>query len=413
MKKSLTFLIPNVTSAANIGDEAMLEVLMSLIKSVHPSAAIFVHSSEPHTHLQKEITAARPTLYYWAVFTAPNVVARVYRMFLVVLLLFALLTKSKTLVDLVCKASPVLKAVVADYAAAEVIVFVGGGYLRSNSGFTQDLNLLMLLLPFALATFFSGKKIVAPISIGPFAHSWHARIVGLVLQKFEYVAVREKFSYALMEKVLPHNLHLASDHALLLSRLSEKKHKTTVEQPVVGFTIRNWLDAKKQVGLEAAYTTAFVAVHKKTPIRVQPIVQVNAPGFGEDDASATARVAAELTKQGCTVLPTVTVQNVEHGKQVYGELSVLVGMRMHSNIFAGTQGTPFVPVSYEYKTEGISEDFGVAELCLRSADLTAQQLERNLLKVLTNTKEITRTMADRVAAITKYETTRWKKLLSV
>lgn len=413
MKTKPTFLVPNVTSAANIGDEAMLEVLISLITSVHKNARVLVHSSEPHTHHQKELTVSRPTLYYWAVFESQNVFVRIYRMLLVSLLFFGLACKATILIRFISYFSDVIKKCVADFYAADVIVFVGGGYLRSKKGVTQDLNLLMLLLPFALANFFSGKKVVAPISIGPFAHEWHAGIVSKVLKTFNYVAVREKFSFSLMEKMLPNNLYLASDHALLLTKKTVIKKETATKKPVVGFTIRNWLDTAQQQKLEAAYVTALAAVAAKIPMVVQPIVQVNAPGFGEDDAAATARVVAQLLVKGLTVLPTVTVQDVAHGKKVYGELSVLIGMRMHSNIFAGTQGTPFVPVSYEYKTEGISSDFGVAHLCLRCSELTATQLKENLSRVLRQRENIAKDMSARVATIQKNETARWKELLSI
>ncbi|MBP9819617.1 polysaccharide pyruvyl transferase family protein [Candidatus Woesebacteria bacterium] len=411
MKKPIRFLIPNVTSASNIGDEAMLEVLIGLITENYPDAHITVQSSEPETHAIAEIKKLNSTFYYWAVFENPSILSRLYRMSLLAILCVGLYFSLWSLISLVTSVSARIKSMLFDYEHADVIVYVGGGYLRSKAGFSQSLNVVMLLLPFWLAKFFTAKRIVAPISIGPFAAEWQARLTGAILHTFETVATREKFSYKTISKYKPKNLILASDHALLLSKKTGKQRKSAV--PIVGFTIREWLGDARQKQLETAYIDALEKIAKAQNIVIQPIVQVDAPKFGEGDGVVTERVAAALRNRGIAVKPAVFVTSVEHAKQVYKPLSLLVGMRMHSNIIAGTQGVPFVPVSYEYKTEGIAIDFGLSEFCIKCFEITAETLLSHIEHMLEHRDSLSKRIEENLKRIQRKEQVRWLKVLSV
>ena len=81
---------------------------------------------------------------------------------------------------------------------ADLVVFPGGGYLRSKKGITQSLNLLMYLAIFYFAKLGRAKLLVAPISFGPFAYKWHERISAHVLKKSDVIMVREKISFEMI-----------------------------------------------------------------------------------------------------------------------------------------------------------------------------------------------------------------------
>ena len=48
--KRVNILVPNATSPKNIGDQAMLEVLMKLVKAAFKNASISLHSTDPNLH---------------------------------------------------------------------------------------------------------------------------------------------------------------------------------------------------------------------------------------------------------------------------------------------------------------------------------------------------------------------------
>ncbi|MFZ1721886.1 MAG: polysaccharide pyruvyl transferase family protein [Microgenomates group bacterium] len=416
MKSNKKYLIPNITSAANVGDEAMLEVVMELIRDAHPKAEISVHGFEPETHRQLDVTANRSSLYYWAIFEDERALMRAYRLLLTAVASVAAWFSYKPLLQTIAWASRDLSEIINDYVSADAIVFVGGGYLRSKKGLSQSLNFILHVLPFALASTTVAKTVVAPISVGPFAYTWQSRVTAWIFRRLDVVTVRERFSHKLLTSAGMSGHVLATDHALLMTpgkktgRNGASKNKPSKNAKTIGFTIRNWLDSVAQQELEQSYAVALAEVSKATGASIQPIIQVSAPRFGEDDGTATAKVVGLLKEAGIPVKPMVQIKNVAHGKDVYGDLSVLVGMRMHSNIFAGTQFVPFVPISYEYKTEGISEDFGLSEFCIRSEDLTAKNLSKNLAKVLKQRHKLSTSIAKTLKIIQKRERARWQKV---
>lgn len=411
-KPAPVFLIPNATSAANVGDEAMLHVLMSLIKAAEPEAVIKIHGFEPETHEYLEVTANRPTLYYWAVFSNPKLLIRAYRMLIVVAVFIGLTLRWQSLLSAITKRESVVGDILNDFLSANVIVTVGGGYLRSKPGISQALNFLMILSPFALANFSSARKIISPISVGPFAQSWQGKVAAKVVRSFDVVAVRERFSFALVKSLGVIQVQLASDHALLLPQKTIKKRSAS-KKIRIGFTVRPWLAESEQLSLESAYATTLASMYKKYGATIVPIVQVNAAHFGEDDALATKRVMVRLARLGVPVAPAIYIENVDHGLNTYGALDLLIGMRMHSNIFAGTQGTPFVPISYEYKTEGISEDFGLHDFCIKCSDVTEENLLATVQKLINRRSNVEKQMMLRLQKIQKSEAERWVQELKI
>ena len=328
-------------------------------------------------------------------------------MFRLCLLVMGVYFHAPRLIQLATYNSNELAKLVQDFSRADVIVFVGGGYLRSKKGLSQSLNVLMNLLPFGLAHYSRAKKIVAPISIGPFAQNWQKWLTARIIKKFDVVAVRERYSFATIK---PYNLrHVirTSDHALLVKpkRIQNKK-----SQSIIGFTIRQWLKGEEQIKLEHAYATALATLANKTLSIIQPIIQVDAPKFGEGDAEVTKRVVRILHTLRAPVLPTIHVKSVTHAKAVYGQLDLLVGMRMHSNILAAVQGVPFVAVSYEYKTEGIARDLELGSVCIRCEEVTPNKLLNLLKKAFTHKEQLAKQMNESLLKIQKKDSLQWQRI---
>src|SRR3989344_9529314 len=78
--KRPVILIPNATSPKNVGDQAMLQVLVDLVKSVHKNAFITVHSADPNMYKDKKLKV-KHTLYSWSVFRKTSPISRVVNIF--------------------------------------------------------------------------------------------------------------------------------------------------------------------------------------------------------------------------------------------------------------------------------------------------------------------------------------------
>src|SRR6185312_7874403 len=135
-----------------------------------------------------------------------------------------------------------------DYRQADLILFVGGGSLRSQKGLAQSLNLLMIVFVYKFAKLFKSRIIVTPISFGPFAYKWQEKYSARTLKDLYLVSAREKYSYDILQKYKVNNLLLSTDYALLLNRKITKKSKS--HKFILGFTLRRWLPKDKQLKFE-------------------------------------------------------------------------------------------------------------------------------------------------------------------
>ena len=407
-KKPLVF-IPNATSPKNIGDLAILESLISLVKSNLRKTDIYVQSVDPHLY-KKTKYAVNDTLYSWSVLSTSNTIRRIFRLLSIIFIYLALRTKLNVLRFFPAK----LQRIITDYQQADTIIFVGGGYLRSTKGLKQSLNLCMQLLPFVFAKLFHAERIVAPISFGPFAQLWQEKLSAKVLDNFNLVCVREKISLKILKKYHIDNAVLSSDHALLLNRDETlKKQRGSGNHFTIGFTIRSWGQPLQQNKLEAAIIETFENISKTISVRIQPIVQVDAPKYGEGDKEVTKRIVKKLMqRRNTTVLPIKTITSISEAVKIYASLDLLLGMRMHSNIIAATQGTPFVGIAYEHKTKGIAKQLAMEKYCIKSENVDSENLYRLFIDAYTNRNNLKHTLIHSIKTIQDNEMQKWNYYLS-
>lgn len=408
---TIKILIPNATGPTNMGDQAVLSGLLDILERNFPKGKITVHSTDPAQYPRQRPYVVRHTLYSWAVFDKPQFFTRLQRfiqLFVAMLSLKLGLNLKKIVVN------PQLSRLVSDYLKADIIVFAGGGYLRSKKGLFQSLNLLMQLVMFFTARLVTGRKVVAPISFGPFAYNWQAKVTAFLLKDFDVIAAREAKSYEMLKLFVNKNLVLSNDTALLIKKTVKNRIKKTRKTSVVlGFTVRNWLnDKSKQDHLEQVFAKAITLFSRGKRIVVQPIIQATSPLFySEDDARSVNRVAAQLRSLGLDTRTPLKVLSIDHALRIYGQLDLLLGMRMHSNILAAIHGVPFIAVSYEHKTEGIAKQISMERYCISCDQVDETSLYKLLLDAYKNKNQIRKNLLASIRDIRNHEMSQWRSLL--
>ncbi|OGM20506.1 hypothetical protein A2714_03900 [Candidatus Woesebacteria bacterium RIFCSPHIGHO2_01_FULL_38_9] len=403
----MNILIPNATGPTNLGDHTMLEVLLDLIESTKGKKKLMIHTKNPELYERKYARIIAPSIYHYVALSKINLIVRTLRM--IKILMYSQIVKNRSR-PFISKRSDTAVKIMNDYIQADVIIFAGGGYLRSQKGMRQSLNLLLQLVPFIVAKSVKRKIIVAPNSFGPFAYHWQLKLTAKVLNDCDVVAVREEKSYTLMKSYGVKNLHLLNDLALLV----KKTKPTNKKNKIIGFTIRNWLRSRvEQDKLEFSYAHALTRLSKRTGVTIQPIIQVASPDFPfEDDKEAVRRVYNRLRDGHVPVSVPIKLKSVKHAANVYGCLDLLLGMRMHSNILAATQGVPFVAVSYEHKTHGITKQIGMEKYCISCEKIDGDVLYKLLMVVYRNRKRLRDQLITNVASIRSIGINEWQSLLS-
>lgn len=397
MKQPYIF-IPNVTTPTNLGDAAMYTSLRGMLKQAFPRARVVIGAGDParitDTTVEKQLS-----IFDWMIMEKRDPFTRMLRIGWVCLYYLSYVWRLPGL-----RRHAALSRLLRAYEQADLVVYVGCGFLRARKGISQSINLFLVLFLFRFAKVLHKRVAVCPISFGPFAYPWQARMCARVLQGFAVVGAREQISCDAMRQNGIDSVVLSCDQALLLP----KRPHTVRKHPTVGFVIRPWLPLAGQNRLENAYALALFSLQQKTGIDLLPIVQVQAPhAQKEDDAVALQRVISTLTHLGARVRKPIILRDISHAAQTYGATQLVLGMRMHANILSATQHVPFVAIAYEYKTQGIAETLGMRQYVLACEDVTPEALTGLLERAYTARTVLSKRLKMRISVLRTRESKRW------
>lgn len=266
-----------------------------------------------------------------------------------------------------------LRAAIQALSCADLVVSPPGGYFYSDG---KGRN-LVLSLSMAMVAVFLGKPLyLLPQSVGPFSQGWERRLTGWLVKRARLILVREEISI--------HHLSLCGiprgrvrqypDMALVYQGdppqhgkdfLAKSNLNLANDHPLVGITLMDWgrqfQDFKSQERYESAVITLIHHIHAQYKGKVILLTQCWGPSDSENDHLVVSRVYQELAalKDSITILNDPLRTSLLAA--VIGQLDILVGTRMHSNIFALSQGVPCIPIGYLHKTLGIARSVGMEE----------------------------------------------------
>jgi colanic acid/amylovoran biosynthesis protein len=278
-----------------------------------------------------------------------------------------------------------LREVAALYQDADLIVPVGGGYMRSRKGVMHRFNIPLLLHPLLLGYLLGKPTVLYAQSVGPFQNKFEKALVAFVLNRMTLIMLREDTSVRLLASIgVTRNVIRTVDSGFLLS--SRKKidlRKAYCIPPaslLVGVTVRYWLTGKAQQRYEQAVAQALDNVIGTLHAHVVFIPQVTA-NKGDDDRIVSRRVRDIMQHTSAITLVSDTPDH-HHIKALYDNLDILLGTRFHSVIFSLTSHVPVLAIEYEHKTSGIMRDLGLEDWVIKIEDVTTPRLTELLQKLI-------------------------------
>jgi colanic acid/amylovoran biosynthesis protein len=157
--------------------------------------------------------------------------------------------------------------------------------------------------------------------------------------------------------------------------------------PALGITVINWAAQYRIFQNQEIYEQAcahaaemFIAA---TGGKVYFFPQVFGPTRSQDDRLISARIARQLHADPEHVV--LITQPIPPAilKSIYGRMTVFLGTRMHSNIFAISAGTPVLAIGYLHKTAGIMQMLGLEHWVVDINTVDAALLSSRLAELLT------------------------------
>ncbi len=278
------------------------------------------------------------------------------------------------------------------YAAADVVVAAGGGYLYTTSAIHGNVVLLVNVFSFFFAVLLGKPVSLYAQSIGPFRASWQSRLVRWTLSRVALVEFREDVSRRLVDGWrLPTPVRSVADAAFLLEARppgDDLEIVGSTGSPTVGMTVRKWFrDRDRQAGYERTMAAFVGWLIEERGAEVVFLPQVTYAD-GCDDDRETARKVAALVARTDRVRVVEDELPAAEIKWLCGRTDFFVGTRMHSNIFALSSGVPTLAIAYQPKTSGIMAGLGLGDCVLRIEDLTLDGLRRGFDSLVRRDLEI-------------------------
>ncbi len=378
-------IISHVYSSDNKGDAALTSVLIKDILRVFPKAKITIlrlESIKPGSFF--EGVPEKPSFMYYALNRYKNPLAKLcYTLYMMCATIAWARCKRWTSKDLPLPHQ--LKAVARIYEQCDLIVPVGGGYIRSRKGWANRFNIPLLLHPLWIGHILNKPTVLYAQSMGPFENEFEKMLAAHVLRRMSLILLREDTSVKLLASMgVTKNVTRAIDSGFLLTSATDVDIRKTYTIPsdklLVGVTVRAWLSGQAQADYEAAVAAALDTLIEKNNAHVVFIPQVTATK-GDDDRITSNRVHNLMQHTGATTLVNDEPDH-HHIKAIYDKLDILLGTRFHSVIFSLTSYVPVVAIEYEHKTSGIMHDLGLSDWVIGIEGVTAPKLQKLLNELL-------------------------------
>lgn len=311
------YLLSGYYGFGNAGDEAILQAIVSDLRSQDAEARITVLSADPtRTAAEHQVQAVLRTNL--------SQVSRAMR-------------------------------------ATGLFISGGGGLLQDV---TSKRSLLYYLALIKLAAWLGKPVMVYANSLGPIRQPFNRRLTASVLSRVPCITVRDSGSRRFLDDlgVVKPRIEETADPVLLLSG-----PQVAVDRRLITFAIREWpsehdyvaevAQAARQLQAEG-YQTQFVPLHHAR------------------DRELAERLAAATPGAGCLSEPLT----VEQLLTVIAQSGVVVGMRLHALIMAAICLRPMVGIGYDPKVTSFLQDLG-QPLAGMANDLQATQLLRQVRQV--------------------------------
>ncbi len=284
---------------------------------------------------------------------------------------------------------------------ADVFVSGGGGLLQDVSG--KGFSILYYLSLLFFARLFNIPGIIYAQGIGPVEKSINRKLIKWVLNRVNLIMVRDKQSKNILQDLGVRNkpIIVNADPTFLLKKrevAEEIKTKyqlshhqgTTAKRMNIGMAIRNCKeivqDYDSKIIQFAEIADHLIEKYQANLIFIPFQVHTDLPLMNE----ITKKMRFSTAK--CIEEELGPVQMLSF----ISKLSLIIGMRFHSIIFATIVNKPFIAIDYDPKMKNYVYSLGIPELLINPNKLTVKNVE-NKLKYI----EVNQTMIQSILSLKK------------
>lgn len=233
-------------------------------------------------------------------------------------------------------------AVIKSFIRSDLFISGGGSLLQDVTSIKSLLYYLSLIV---LGNIFSKRVMLYAQGIGPIERKWLRKLTNWVLKYVDMIAVRdiESKNFLINFGVDKKKIQLTADAVFLLPQIGLQDGKVLLSRygidessNLVGVAIRSWHNDKYLGALVDALDALADAGKKIFLIPLQYSVDV-----------VVARKLQKAMRHDVKILE--KEYTIEELLSLVGNMELIIGMRLHSLIFAAVMGVPFVALNYDPK----------------------------------------------------------------
>lgn len=229
--------------------------------------------------------------------------------------------------------------------ASDMLISGGGSLLQDK---TSSRSIWYYLLIMKLAKRYKKKVFVYSNGVGPINKIFNRNITRRVLNKVDYITLRDKDSYDFIKSIGVNNpnIKVLSDPVFNLKEASDEsvRKKFDINEDTVLVSIRSWIDDEKLIAELSKFLNYLIDEGKNI---------VFMPMQTPRDTTISEKIAANLKSS--------TIINEKYPVEILMSLmknaNFIVAMRLHAMIYAIHQNVTFIGLSYDPKTETLLKDF--------------------------------------------------------
>lgn len=228
----------------------------------------------------------------------------------------------------------------------DIVVFGGGSLLQDVTSKKSIYYYLYLIL---VSEFFKKKVILLSQGIGPIEGRFNRWITAKLLKKVHMITVRDVNSLDVLRKlgVSENQTGFSADPVI---DYGPDTNFENVDETVVGISIRKW----KGIDVVSPIIEIIEKLNKKG------IKVILIPFHLDEDIEIIEEIEAG------TNIKVGTIKDKMTSKELYdiiGNLSLLLGVRLHSLIFAVSSSVKISAISYDPKVEYFMKSLGMQSIC--------------------------------------------------
>lgn len=239
-------------------------------------------------------------------------------------------------------------SIIAGLMKSNALVFGGGSLLQD---ITSKRSIHYYLFLIRLAKMMNNKVIMLSQGIGPIISENSKNAVKKTLKYIDYMTVRDKYSKEFLENLgMDKNKIFLSTDPVINLRAGENNTAVHSGKRKVCFSLRNWKNAN---------------VSEKISTLTERLIENDIeccfiPFYYNEDLELINEVEKNIGDKAVYYKERLTTNDAFN---IIRDMDVMVGVRLHSLIFAAVATVPFVAVSYDHKVDHFVNSLNMKVVC--------------------------------------------------